>query len=74
VKNGELLTLAVNNNFTAFVTVDKNLQFQQNIEKYPLSIVVFDLVRLDLENIVLLLPKFKAMASNFEKHKIYLIG
>ncbi|MCY7409479.1 MAG: hypothetical protein LH473_04345 [Chitinophagales bacterium] len=39
-KNGELLSLMVNNKFDFFITVDKNLQNQQLLEKFELSIFV----------------------------------
>ena len=37
VKNGKLLALAANE-FNAFVTVDKNLQFQQNLSALPVAL------------------------------------
>ena len=39
-KNGELLKLATNNGFDVFITVDKNLKYQQNLTKSPLTIFV----------------------------------
>jgi predicted nuclease of predicted toxin-antitoxin system len=39
-KNGELLRLMVEDNFEVFVTVDRNLQYQQNLTKLSLTIVV----------------------------------
>jgi hypothetical protein len=38
-RNGELLQLMLENNFQAFLTFDKNLQHQQNLQKY--TIIVF---------------------------------
>ena len=37
IKNGELLTLAAQQ-FDAFVTVDRNLSFQQNLAAFPIAI------------------------------------
>ncbi len=37
-KNGELLGLIVFNGFDYFVTVDKNLRYQQNLERIKISI------------------------------------
>ncbi len=73
LKNGELLQTAVNNGFSFFLTTDKNLQYQQNMHKHAIIIVVFDVVRLDLENLLLLVPKFKNMAPRMENHNIYVI-
>jgi hypothetical protein len=73
LKNGELLQTAISHGFEFFLTIDKNLQFQQNMHKHNITIVVFDVVRLELENILILLPKFKSLASTLEKHRIYII-
>ena len=40
IKNGKLLELMVANNFQVLLTFDKNLQHQQNFEKYPLTVLV----------------------------------
>jgi len=73
LKNGELLQTAVANQFDFFITIDKNLQHQQNMHKHAITIIVFDVVRLELENILVLLPKFKDLMESFEKHRIYVI-
>jgi predicted nuclease of predicted toxin-antitoxin system len=39
-KNGELLKLLIADNFEIFITVDKNLPYQQNLERLPLTIFV----------------------------------
>lgn len=39
LKNGELLTLA-QVGFDTFVTVDRNLPYQQNLPKYDIAVVV----------------------------------
>ncbi|HSV11094.1 MAG TPA: DUF5615 family PIN-like protein [Hanamia sp.] len=39
-KNGILLKLMVDDNFEIFVTVDRNLSYQQNIAKLPVIIFV----------------------------------
>ena len=40
VKNGKLMTLCVENGFEILLTIDKNLQHQQNLDKYPITIVI----------------------------------
>ena len=37
-KNGELLELMVRNNFQLFIPVDRNLPYQQNLQKLTLTI------------------------------------
>jgi hypothetical protein len=39
VKNGELLTLA-SQHFDVFVTVDRNLTFQQNLASFLIAVIV----------------------------------
>jgi hypothetical protein len=39
IRNGELLTLA-STEFDVFVTVDRNLAFQQNIVSFSISVIV----------------------------------
>lgn len=40
IKNGELLTLMLNEEFEALLTFDKNIQHQQNFSKYPVAVFV----------------------------------
>jgi len=42
VKNGELLKLMLADGFQALLTFDKNLQHQQNFEKYTLTVFVLN--------------------------------
>jgi len=39
IKNGELLALA-SDAFDVFVTVDRNLSFQQNLGAWPIAVIV----------------------------------
>ena len=41
IENGELLSLA-SQEFDVFVTVDRNLSFQQNLGSFALAVVVLD--------------------------------
>lgn len=73
IKNGRLLQLAIANGFEIFLTTDKNLQYQQNMDKHAISIVILNVIRLDMETVMLLLPKFHTPANTFEKYKVYII-
>lgn len=55
VKNGKLLALAAAE-FDAFVTVDKNLPFQQNLATLPVALVVLDSVSHELSALLPLVP------------------
>ncbi|MBV6438891.1 MAG: hypothetical protein DYG98_19275 [Haliscomenobacteraceae bacterium CHB4] len=41
-KNGELLTLMLQNGFNVLLTFDRNLQHQQNFSKYPVAVFVLN--------------------------------
>lgn len=58
-KNGELLSLMVENSFDIFVTLDKNLKYQQNLKKFPLKIFCFRVNDSKLETIMPLIPQLK---------------
>ena len=40
LKNGELLRVGAEAGFVALVTIDKNLEFQQNLAALPMSVVL----------------------------------
>lgn len=42
IKNGELLKLMLANDFQALLTFDKNLRYQQNFEKYPITVFILN--------------------------------
>ncbi|HEY4198056.1 MAG TPA: DUF5615 family PIN-like protein [Mucilaginibacter sp.] len=40
IKNGKLLELLIQNKFDVFLTFDKNIQHQQNFQKYTITVFV----------------------------------
>ncbi len=56
-KNGELLRLMTENKFELFITVDRNLPYQQNLEKLTLTIFVLRAKDNTRETLRLLIPK-----------------
>src|SRR5690606_15904759 len=55
--NGELLQLMLSDEFDGLITADKNLQHQQNFDKYPIPVVVLSAYRLTFEYLQPLIPK-----------------
>jgi len=55
VKNGELLVLAASD-FDAFIPVDKNLPYKQNLTALPIAVVVLDAVSNELPALLPLVP------------------
>jgi hypothetical protein len=74
IKNGKLMTLCVENNFDIFLTIDKNLQHQQNLTKYSIAIVIFDSTSADISELNKFVPTFLAQISSFEKHKAHVLS
>lgn len=58
-KNGELLKL-VANEFEVFLTVDQNLQHQQNLASSPLRFIVLIAASNQYESLAPLIPQVKA--------------
>ena len=48
--NGALLTLMLAEGFEALVTADKNLEHQQNFNKYPIPVLVLHTYRITYED------------------------
>ena len=57
ISNGKLLSLLIEEKFDALLTFDKNLQFQQNFEKYSIAVVVFNAPDNRYETLKTLAPK-----------------
>jgi predicted nuclease of predicted toxin-antitoxin system len=62
IKNGKLLALAAAQ-YDAFVTVDKNLPYQQNPSTLPVAVVVLDAVSNDLRHLLPLVPALEVALS-----------
>lgn len=73
IKNGKLMTYCAENNFDILLTIDKNLMFQQNLDKYPLTIVVLNCFTSKIEELVTFMPSFKSQVDSFEKHRAYIV-
>ncbi len=56
-KNGVLLQLTIADSFELFVTVDRNLSYQQNLERLPIPIFVLCAYNNRRETLAALLPK-----------------
>ena len=72
-KNGTLMTLCEENQFDVLLTIDKNLMFQQNFEKYNVTIAVLNCKTSKIEDLENFIVNFKSQITLFEKSKAYLI-
>jgi predicted nuclease of predicted toxin-antitoxin system len=73
VKNGALMSYCVEKDFDLLLTIDKNMMFQQNLDKYSITIVVLNCLTSKLEELVDFLPSFKSQITAFEKYRAYVI-
>ena len=71
VKNGNLLALA-GADFDAFVTLDKNMPFQQNLSALPIALVVLDSLSNELHHLLPLLPRLERELAEL-KSKSYVL-
>ncbi len=62
-KNGELIQLIQKEEFQAFITVDKNLRYQQNLKNLPFTIIVLFVYRTKMEYIRVV-EKFAVSSSD----------
>ena len=74
IKNGKLMAYCAENDFDILLTIDKNLMFQQNLEKYPVSIVVLNCVTSKIDELITFLPSFFTQIKEMKKHTDYLIN
>lgn len=67
-KNGALLKLMIESQFEIFITIDRNLPYQQNLERVPLLIFVLCATDNRRETLALLIPKLftRLAVGNFQ--------
>ena len=73
-KNGELLGLMVFHGFDALVTLDKNIQFQQNIEKFPIRYFILDANENKIDTLQPYIAELKRVLEEKIEDKIILIS
>ncbi|HLY46955.1 MAG TPA: DUF5615 family PIN-like protein [Stellaceae bacterium] len=63
IKNGELLTLA-SQEFDVFITVDRNLSFQQNLAALTIAVIILQAPTNRLADLRLLMPRLLAALAS----------
>jgi len=72
-KNGKLLTLAASD-FDALITVDKNMQYQQNLQTLPVGIVVLSAASNELVALVALMPNLEIELLRMAPRTVITVG
>jgi hypothetical protein len=73
IKNGELLSPAAEN-FDVFVTVDRNLSFQQNLGSFAIAVIVLQAKTNRLADLKPLAPRLLAAIESALPGSLMLIG
>ena len=69
IKNGELLTRA-QGQFDVFVTVDRNLFFQQNLPQFNISVMILQAATNRLNDLQPLMPKLLSVLPTVPKGQV----
>jgi predicted nuclease of predicted toxin-antitoxin system len=72
-KNGKLLALAATK-FDVFITVDKNLPYQQNTLSLPVTVIVLDAISNELQCLLPLVPALEIVLSRHQPGSYVLLG
>ena len=68
LENGDLINAMQDDGFDFLLTSDKNLQYQQNLDKYSISFIILNVPNNNYETLLPLVPKIKAvLAGNVQK-------
>jgi hypothetical protein len=73
IKNGELLTLA-SREFDVFVTVDRNLSFQQNVEALPIAVIILSAPTNRLADLRPLVPRLLAVLASATPGRVVIVN
>jgi Domain of unknown function (DUF5615) len=73
IKNGQLLALA-EAEFDVFITVDRNLAFQQNLPQFDIAVIVLQASSNRLADLKPLAPKVLAILATVAKGKVTVVS
>lgn len=71
--NGQLLSLAAPG-FDALITVDKGMQYQHNVQKLPLAVVILRARSNKLSSLLPLVAELEAALGALHAHSLVLVG
>jgi hypothetical protein len=73
IKDGQLLTLA-ETEFDVFITVDRNLSFQQNLPQFNIAVIVLQAPSNRLADLKSLAPLVSAVLANASKGQATIVS
>ena len=69
-KNGALLAKAAADGFDVLVTMDNGVQYQQNVAKLPISVVIVEAPSNDISDLIRLVPNLLAVLTRLAPKSI----
>ena len=73
LRNGALMTVAIAAGFDVFVTIDKQIEHQQNLNALPLPVVVLDGDSNALPALVPLAPFLRTLLQSSLERALYIV-
>ena len=73
IKNGKLLALAAAR-FDIFLTMDQNLEFQQNLLTLPIAVLVIEAVSNRIEHLIPLVPNILRELDHISPRSLRRVG
>ncbi len=74
LKNGKLLKAAEDNGFDILLTIDKNIDYQQNVSKFTIAVVILDVPRSHIRYVEPLVLAFKTQIDLYKPGNTYTVG
>ena len=72
-RNGELLGLMMLDGFDAFVTIDKNLQYQQNLRRFSIKLFILNAPNNKIETLQPFLTKLTDLLAVDQPEQIVIV-
>lgn len=72
-KNGELLKLMAAEQFDILMTIDQNLQYQQNLSQFSISVIVLSAGRNRVVDLMPLIPQVKVAIAAIHPGEIVVV-
>lgn len=74
IKNGKLLSLMDENKFDYLITLDKNLSYQQNLDKFNVKVILVDIKDARIDFIYPLVSKIIEILKSNISEKFITVG
>ena len=72
--NGELLRLAASHEFDGFVTADRGIEYQQNLDNIPLPVIVLIASRIRVQELRPLIDQVVDLVTGQLRRRVYRVA